>query len=291
MYITFKLKRALAVLLIVCLAAGTVIIGAKFEESLSAEAETEAGIELPVIMYHGLLKDPAMQGKYVISPDLFEQDLQYLQSNGFETVCIKELVNYVNGKGTLPEKPILLTFDDGFYNNYYYAYPLAKKYNMKIVIAPVGAYTDKATAENDPHATYSYLSWKDIKEMADSGLVEFQNHTYDLHSNKAGRAGTKRVAGESEEEYKNLLMKDLGSMQKKLQECLGETPQCFVYPFGAISEGEPDIIKEMGFRCTLTCESRMNTIEKNPECLYGLGRYLRVPDLSSKDFFEEILGN
>ena len=180
MYIAFKLKRALAVLMIVCIAAAAVIAGARFEDSFTAEAGSVEGIKLPVVMYHSLLKDPGLQGRYVISPDLFEEDLQYLRRNGYTAVGIEDLLRYVDGKASLPEKPILLTFDDGYYNNYYYAFPLAKQYGMKIVISPVGSYMDKAAEENDPHPTYSYITWEDMREMAQSGLVEFQNHTYDL---------------------------------------------------------------------------------------------------------------
>lgn len=289
MYIAFKLKRALAVLAIVGIAAAAVIIGAQYEDSFTAAADSQEGVRLPVIMYHGLLKDPKLQGKYVISPDLFEQDLQYLQANGYTAVGIEDLLKYVDGKDTLPEKPVLLTFDDGYYNNYHYAYPLAKQYKMKIVISPVGAYMDKAEEENDPHPTYSYITWKDMQEMAKSGFVEFQNHTYNLHASKGGRMGTKKVKGESQEDYEALLREDLGTMQKRMEEYLGQEPPCFTYPFGAVSEGEPAIIREMGFRCTLTCESRINVITKDPESLYDLGRYLRPPDLSSESFFQGIL--
>ncbi len=289
MYIAFKLKRALAVLMIVCIAAAAVIAGARFEDSFTAEAGSVEGIKLPVVMYHSLLKDPGLQGRYVISPDLFEEDLQYLRRNGYTAVGIEDLLRYVDGKASLPEKPILLTFDDGYYNNYYYAFPLAKQYGMKIVISPVGSYMDKAAEENDPHPTYSYITWEDMREMAQSGLVEFQNHTYDLHASKEGRMGTKRKRGESEEEYRALLREDIGSMQDRMKEYLGEEPPCFTYPFGAVSEGEPEIIREMGFRCTLTCESRMNVVTKDPESLYDLGRYLRPPDQSSESFFASIL--
>lgn len=65
------------------------------------------------IMYHGLLKDPKYQGKYVISPDELKEDMQYLQNNGYTPVHMEEIFNWQDGKGDLPEKPILLTFDDG----------------------------------------------------------------------------------------------------------------------------------------------------------------------------------
>ena len=100
-------------------------------------------IILPIIMYHSLLKDEKYQGKYVLSPDLFESDLKYLEQNGYTTIVIQDLIDYFDKGTPLPEKPIMLTFDDGYYNNYLYAYPLLKKYNSKAVISINGFYTEK----------------------------------------------------------------------------------------------------------------------------------------------------
>lgn len=86
-------------------------------------ADTDS-VKLPVIMYHSLLKDEKLQNDYTVSPTLFENDLKYLTENGYTTVVVKDLTDYVYGKKSLPEKCIMLTFDDGYYNNYYYALSL-----------------------------------------------------------------------------------------------------------------------------------------------------------------------
>ena len=82
-------------------------------------ADTDS-VKLPVIMYHSLLKDEKLQNDYTVSPTLFENDLKYLTENGYTTVVVNDLTDYVYGKKSLPEKCIMLTFDDGYYNNYYY---------------------------------------------------------------------------------------------------------------------------------------------------------------------------
>lgn len=289
MYWTVRIKKGTAVVFLAAVALflafwnwrGELYAGAQI-----AQAEKATGIPLPAVMYHGLLKDPDLQGKYVISPDVFEKDLQYLKGNGYTAVFIEDLIQYVQGEADLPEKPVLLTFDDGYYNNYYYAYPLAKQYEMKIIISPVGIHTDKCSETEDLHVTYSNITWENIREMASSGYVEFQNHTYNLHSNGNGeRLGTKKLASETQAQYESILRTDLNKMQEKMQECLGKAPACFTYPFGAISSGEPELIREMGFQSTLTCESRLNYITRDPECLYDLGRFLRTSEMSSEEFF------
>ena len=110
---------------------------------LPANAVPEEGCELPIIMYHGLLKEEARQGKYVLSPAQFESDLKYLKENGYHTVVVQDLIDYVEKGVPLPEKPVMLTFDDGYYNNYYYAFPLLEEYDAKIVISPICRYTDE----------------------------------------------------------------------------------------------------------------------------------------------------
>ena len=90
----------------------SVMTGAVKETS----ADTDS-VKLPVIMYHSLLKDEKLQNDYTVSPTLFENDLKYLTENGYTTVVVKDLTDYVYGKKSLPEKCIMLTFDDGYFYN------------------------------------------------------------------------------------------------------------------------------------------------------------------------------
>lgn len=231
-------------------------------------------VKLPIIMYHSLLKDEKLQNDYTISPTLFENDLKYLTENGYTTVVVKDLTDYVYGKKSLPEKCIMLTFDDGYYNNYYYALPLLEKYNCKAVISPIASVSEKFTETKDISVTYGHITFDDIKEMSDSGYVEIQNHSYDMHSLKS-RKGVSQKAGESDETYKSNLTEDVTKAQTLLENATGKKPTCFVYPFGAKNDLTEKLIKEMGFSCTLTCTEKPNIITKNPDSLYELGRYRR----------------
>lgn len=274
MFFTFKFKRS--AFLCVFMAA-VFLAGAMYVSAWAAESEK---VTLPVIMYHSVLKDEKRLGKYVISPNEFEKDLKYLKDNGYTTVSLDELVAYTQKKGDLPEKPVLLTFDDGYYNNYYYAYPLAQQYSAKIVISPIGYYSDEYSKEEKLSPYYSHITWDQITEMSQSGLVEFGNHTYNLHKSDGARLGAKKLAGENADSYKQMLMEDVHEIQDKLTAATNKAPLCFAYPFGAVSKDTPEIIKSMGFSITLTCESHMNTITRDPESLFDLGRFLRTQDQS-----------
>jgi len=254
---------------------------------VSAESNNE-GILVPIIMYHGLIKDPVEQTKYFISPSYFENDLIYLAEHGYTTIFMEDLIAYVETGATLPEKPIILSFDDGYYNNYYYAYPLLREYNAKAVISIIGKFTDDFSLLRENNVIYSHITWDQINEMIASGHVEIQNHTYNLHTFNNGRNGAAQKSGEVIASYKTFLESDVGLLQEKIIESTGNTPTTFAYPFGFISKDSDNILKEMGFKATLSCTEGINYIKRDPDALFHLKRDLRPPGKSSAQYFKEM---
>lgn len=261
------------------------ILGTAAILTASAMTPKEEAVPIPVVMYHSILKDESRHGKYVISPAEFENDLIYLKEHGYTTILMRDLISYTQG-GSLPEKPVLLTFDDGYYNNYLYAFPLAQKYGCKFVISPIVKYTEAYSETGETNAYYSHATWDHLREMADSGLVEIQNHSYDMHKDH-GRIGVKQKPGETDEAYRQVLTDDLTQAQQAIKTHLGGAPTTFVYPFGAVSKSTPEIVKGLGFSATLTCREITGEVTRDPESLYGLGRFLRVSGISSREFFEK----
>ena len=251
----------------------------------SAEVPQD-GVFLPVVMYHSIT--PEAQSAYQVTAEQFEDDLAYLSAQGYETVSVAELLAYTNGMGTLPPHPVMLTFDDGFYNNLSLALPLLEEYDMCAVVSVVGKYTD-VDAVNDPHSdAYSYLTWEDINALLDSGRVEIGSHTYDLHSMEE-RAGCSIRYGEDPQAYAELLTKDLGQLQSRMQAETKTCPIAFAYPYGYICKESIPVLRELGFLCTFTCYERPNYITRDPECLFGLDRYNRNGEMGTEAFFEGIL--
>lgn len=277
MYIKRKIKSFVAILCVFVFLMSFLLV------ALGADMQTEnykdSEITLPIIMYHSILKDTNLQNDYTISPAEFEKDLKYITSNGYTTITVNDLVEYVYSNKQLPQKCIMLTFDDGYYNNYYYAYPLLKKYKCKAVISPIVKVTEKFTETKNISITYGNIGEAEIKEMINSGYVEFQNHSYDMHTLNS-RRGVAQKKGESFENYKTAITTDITKAQEFFKTKIGVTPNCFVYPFGEKSNTTLDIVKELGFVCTITCTEKTNVISKNPDSLYELGRYLRKPNTS-----------
>lgn len=248
-------------------------------------------ITVPIIMYHSVLKTSKEMGKYVITPTEFENDCNYLKSHGYSTITMTELINYVYNDAKLPPKPVIITFDDGNLNNYIYCKPILQKYEMKGVISIIGKYSESFSKSppptNDPR--YAHVSWDQIKEMNDSGYFEIQNHAYNLHSITKKRNGAKRNKGESVEHYKDMLTSDIVKLQDKLTEVTGTTPNTFTYPYGALSKESKSILKELGFKASLSCTEGVNIINRNkPDILFGLKRNNRPHGISTQTFFKKI---
>ncbi|WP_024833204.1 polysaccharide deacetylase family protein [Ruminiclostridium josui] len=245
------------------------------------------GIRLPIVMYHGTIPKSKDLGKFVITPKELESDIKYLKDHGYTSITMTDLINYVYNDGELPSKPVMLTFDDGYYNNYIYATPILKNYNMKAVISVVGEFTEASTKIPENNVQYSYVTWEQIKNMNDSGIYEIQNHTYNLHKYNKNRLGAKKNKNESIEAYKDLLLSDVGLLQQKLKELAGVEPNTFTYPFGYICNDSIPILKEMGFKATLTCAEGVNIINKNKkDILFGLKRKNRPHGVSTESFFK-----
>ena len=245
------------------------------------------GVFLPVIMYHSLT-EPG--NDYQLSPAAFAEDMAYLHDNGYESVTVAQLAAYTNGKGELPAHPILITFDDGFYNNLSAALPILEQYDMQAVVSVVGRYTDEIAPADPQVPRYSYLTWDDIRSLLDSGRVELGSHTYDLHSNDK-RAGCSILLGEDEDAYALMLRQDLEHLQVRAEQETGTSPVVFAYPYGFICRESIPVLKDLGFVCTLTCREEPNYITRDPACLYALGRYHRSPEYTTEEFFTKVLGH
>ena len=277
-------KKYIAILCAVVIAATAFIAAVRKDSS----AET---VKLPVIMYHLMTDNGSQLGKYVISTKQFESDMQYIKSKGYNTVTAKQLIDFADSGKKLPENPILITFDDGYESFYVYAFPLLKKLGMSAVLSVIGTYSETYSNSNDHNVNYSHCTWEQISEMSKSGFVDIGNHTWDMHT-LGVRKGCAQEYGESDSAYSKALNEDVGKLQKKLSEVDGTAPVIFTYPYGRMCKNSYDVIDKMGFKITLGCEEKVNTLTaKQPSCLKKMRRFNRLHGQSSEAFFSAILKN
>lgn len=284
-----KINRFHVFIVLTVLLSVLLIFAVRSETARKEVADT--GLSLPVVMYHHVTTNEKRAGKYVVMQSELARDLDYIRSMGYETVNVQDLIDYVDGKKQLPEKVILITFDDGFESTYKLAWPLFTERKMKAVVSPVGSVVQLYTLNGDRNVNYAYMSWDELAEIDKSEEFEVQNHTYDMHYNESGkRHGLSRMNGESEDEYKTALREDLQKMQLSLKKNSGISAVAAVYPYGLYSKQTLEVVKELGFRCSMVCEERINRIQPgNPQSLYNLGRFNRPSGKSTESFFSRLL--
>ncbi len=247
----------------------------------AAHKDSRSSVKIPILMYHGIQENSKKESEYFISAARFESDLKWLKSQGYTTVLPSQLAAYVDRGTILPEKPVLLTFDDGYCNNYTYAFPLLEKYHMKALISLIGVDSDLASDDIYRVEASCNLNWGEVAVMARSGLVEIGNHTYDLHKIKDGRKGANQKKGEDMNTYHKLLFDDLMKNQEKIRAAADVSPLVFAWPYGAYPQDQnaDQVLKDVGIRISVNSYQRTSTITQGEaNSLYGLGRYLRTPE-------------
>ncbi|MCI8406090.1 MAG: polysaccharide deacetylase family protein [Oscillospiraceae bacterium] len=277
-------------LLAVLLGATLVAVSCLFPSGaapVSAPAQPE--LKLPVAMYHHILADSARWNDYTISPEQFEEDLRYIQSCGYTAISTGELLAWAEEGASLPPKPILITFDDGYESFHEYAYPLLQKYGMKAVVSIIGTHTDLFSQPQEyTSVAWSHLTWDQCREMQASGLVEVQNHTYDLHGNGSGeRFGIRIRQGESVQEYQSALLEDVGGLNEKIRQELGSEPVAFAYPFGVFCPESGPVLEGLGFKLLFTCEEKVNILTQR-ELPLILKRFNRPHSDSTRGYFKKL---
>lgn len=183
---------------------------------------------MPVLMYHHVVYNWEPCNEMTVTEGRLEQDLQWLAENGYHTVLPRELA----AGQPLPEKPVLITFDDGYLSNYYLAFPLLQKYQAKAAIA-IMVYMQDNPGGN-------FLTWDMCREMNGSGLVEIGSHGYVTHNLDtrmgnfvAGQAnGVQRKEGEADLDFQLRVLEDLRCSHERITVELGTLPTYFAYPFG-----------------------------------------------------------
>ncbi len=220
------------------LIAGAAVAGAAFSARWNWWRPRTRGI--PSLMYHKIGDSPKgsrLQKLWVTTAD-FRGQLEYLRAEGWTSMLFRELAEASDGKRAMPEKPVLITFDDGYANNYEEAFPLLKEFGMKGNIFLVYETMERHNAWHDP-ATEPWLrmlTWAQIHEMQNSGLVEFGSHTM-RHRN-----------------LPQISLEDAGweirESKLRLEEALGRPMTGFAYPYGA-GAYVPEVralVREAGYR-------------------------------------------
>lgn len=253
----------LRILILICAVFFQSMTGVYAENYPSAVLKTTYTVKgkVPILLYHDINQSPDKSG-IAVTPEKFESDLVALKQAGYTTMHFKDLVDCIDRVKPWPSKPVIITFDDGYTSNYTYAYPLLKKYDMKASFFVIGWSVGKQTMENSDEEITPHFTWQEAKEMSDSGLVEIQNHTYDLHSEEGFSYGKGEVTGkgvtkmstESSYRYQSRLTADFVYNNELIFKAIGQRPSILAYPMGIRSFESDFAVLDAGLLGAVTTE-------------------------------------
>ena len=226
--------------------------------------------KIPILLYHNFVtvvpETEPDNYNYINTPKSFEENIKVIIENGYTPISLKELYDSNSGKINLPEKPILITFDDGYYSNYEYIYPILKKYKVEASIFIV---TNNIGKEID---NIKYLSWDNCLEMQNSGLVEIYSHStrhifYD-------KVPVREIRDDVLESYR-IIEENLGKKDLKI----------FAYPYGAYTNETVRALKNNGIDMQLydIGINNFNSFDKD------YVKRINIPcEMTGKEIIEEI---
>ena len=259
---------------------------------LSAESPVVVGIA-----YHDVRDEVARRGdrdEYAVSAEHLAAHFMWLRNNGYTVIGVDELLAVNEGRQTLPEKAIVLSFDDGLRSMYTHVFPLLKLFGYKAIVSPVTQWMkNPTTVDYGDQAlnTEDLLTWPQLREMQDSGLVEVASHSHDLHRGVLGNpqgnlqpaAVTRRYTDgnyESDLDYQTRIETDLANSAADIRNHLGRTPRVITWPYGAHNQAARRIAKQQRMSLSLSLEPAETRLDNE----LIVGRYLPIANPGIADF-------
>jgi peptidoglycan/xylan/chitin deacetylase (PgdA/CDA1 family) len=193
-------------------------------------------LKVPILMYHYISQPPPDSDEYrvdlSVTPDMFRQQMTYLRDNGYTAIDFYDLTSAIAGQSELPDKPVLLTFDDGYIDNYEAAYPILRKFGLKGTFFIITEYVDNGRE--------GYMTWPMIEELAQSGhRIESHSRT---HPDLVGK------------ERDKLIWEILGA-QETIAAHTGARPRYFCYPGGFYDDATIQLLVELDYWGAVTTTS------------------------------------
>ncbi|PVZ90276.1 poly-beta-1,6-N-acetyl-D-glucosamine N-deacetylase PgaB [Serratia sp. S1B] len=273
-------------------------------QAVSAKKPKINPATLTVIGYHEVTDDKeALIPMYSVSTARFEEQVRWLQKNGFHFISVDQLLKAHQGKTVLPEKPVLLTVDDGYENFYTNIYPFVKANKIPIVLAVVGSWLEPKADEmvnfgDDKIPRSKIVTWPQLKEMSKSGYVEIASHSYDLHHGILGNpqgnsepAATTRLYDpetktyEGDGAYAKRIYDDLKKNNDLLKAHGIPSPRVMVWPYGRYNLETVRIAKGLGMPITVSLDDGPVYLKKS---LGAINRILVEHDMTLDALSKEI---
>lgn len=252
-----------------------------------------------ILNYHDIFAQDSQQlrqSRTGVSKQFLEQQFIWLQKNDYQVVSVQAVFDAAAGKTALPNKAVLLTFDDGYLSFYTQVFPLLKKYHYPATVALVGSWMDGQRDANEPPA--ALLNWQQVRELAQSGLVEIASHSYDLHTgilaNPQGntepaavtRLYDSKTGYETDQQYQDRIQTALFKSADFIFQHTGVRPRVMVWPYGEYNEQVIAAAREAGMPMTMGLADSINTLAN----LSRLHRWILIDNPKIEKFAQLVTG-
>jgi peptidoglycan/xylan/chitin deacetylase (PgdA/CDA1 family) len=183
---------------------------------------------VPILCYHNLGEQA--KGRMVMAAATFREQMLYLKAKGYRVVSLREFVEFTRLGRQLPQRSVVLTFDDGYKSFRQYAYPVLKELGFP---ATLFVYTDYVGAGRNA------LSWAELRELAAEG--------FDIQAHSKTHGDLRRIAGEPEAQYQRRMQAELAQPQELFQKNLGRRADIIAFPYGSWDESLLGKVIEHGY--------------------------------------------
>lgn len=243
-------------------------------------------VNIPIVTYHDITIDSS-NGSMQITKERFEEDMLYLKNNNYTPILVQDFIDISKGIIMPPEKPIMITFDDGYLSNYELAFPILQETNMKAIISVIA----KNIRDDIGNGFDVFMTWEQCREMYESGLVDIENHTYNLHNPETGGLivvdgvnGIGRIPDEHRDDYHDRVNGDLVLCTNLIEENVGNKVKYFAHPYGYTEYLAFKIFKKMGIEVAVISDTGMANTSHNNLKLKRLG-------ITMEETLEDVLTN
>lgn len=211
---------------------------------------------VPILMYHSVSRDKS--SSLSVRPENFSNQMRYLDKAGYSVITLDELVQGIKKAEKFPPRTVVVTFDDGFEDNYLNAFPILAKYNMPAIIFLMTGYVDQKAG---------YLTWDQVKLMMQND-IDFGGHT---------RSGVYLPSIDDEKE----LFSEIEGSKKDLEKETGEKAKYFCYPIGGFNDRVKEAVKKSGYEGACTTNRGFDKLNQD---VYELNRVKITDSDTSKPF-------
>lgn len=278
------------------------LLGALLLCLFSAAVPADTQEKLTILSYHEIVdRDQALVPEYAVSPTMFVRQMDWLRNRGYRFVSVDDVIADQAGKKPLPAKAVLITFDDGYQSVYQNAWPVLKMFRIPAVIAVVGSWLEEKDTVNFDGRSIpreKLLSWYQLREMRQTGLMEIGSHSFDLHKGIQGnpqgnmqpatttrRYLSQELRHESEASYAQRIQTDLRRNSDLIRRHTGHAPRVIAWPYGRYNNTTRTIAEKLGMPVGLSLDDGAN-MQGTP--LWGLRRILVERTMALWDLNREI---